>query len=161
LDASAWALILISGMLILPETPRYLIRSGNPEKAARSLSKLRRLPEDHAAIRDELGEITANHEYELSLGKATYLDCFRGNLLKRQLTGCGLQALQQLTGINVGIGQYPSPAFEQLLDFTGVNVPNFWGHSVWESLLIPFSLSFIMARNTLKTPALPMLSSSV
>jgi MFS transporter, SP family, sugar:H+ symporter len=87
-------------MLILPETPRYLIRSGNPERAARSLSKLRRLPEDHAAIRDELGEITANHEYELSLGKATYLDCFRGNLLKRQLTGCGLQALQQLTGIN-------------------------------------------------------------
>jgi SP family sugar:H+ symporter-like MFS transporter len=87
-------------MLILPETPRYLIRSGNPEKAARSLAKLRRLPMDHAAIRDELGEITANHEYELSLGKATYLDCFKGGLLKRQLTGCGLQALQQLTGIN-------------------------------------------------------------
>jgi SP family sugar:H+ symporter-like MFS transporter len=87
-------------MLILPETPRYLIRSGKPEKAARSLAKLRRLPADHAAIRDELSEITANHEYELSLGKATYLDCFRGGLLKRQLTGCGLQALQQLTGIN-------------------------------------------------------------
>jgi len=95
----AWALILITGMLILPETPRYLIRSGEPERAARSLAKLRRLPMDHAAIRDELGEITANHEYELSLGKATYLDCFRGGLLKRQLTGCGLQALQQLTGI--------------------------------------------------------------
>jgi SP family sugar:H+ symporter-like MFS transporter len=87
-------------MLILPETPRYLIRSGRPEKAAHSLAKLRRLPEDHIAIRDELAEIQANHEYELSLGKATYLDCFRGNLLKRQLTGCGLQALQQLTGIN-------------------------------------------------------------
>jgi sugar porter (SP) family MFS transporter len=96
----AWAIILITGMIILPETPRYLIRSGKPEKAARSLARLRRLPEDHAAIRDELGEITANHEYELSLGKATYLDCFKGNLLKRQLTGCGLQALQQLTGIN-------------------------------------------------------------
>jgi len=96
----AWALILITGMLILPETPRYLIRSGDPERAARSLAKLRRLPMDHAAIRDELAEITANHEYELSLGKATYLDCFRGGLLKRQLTGCGLQALQQLTGIN-------------------------------------------------------------
>ncbi|KAN0108477.1 high-affinity glucose transporter [Hyaloscypha variabilis] len=96
----AWAIILITGMLILPETPRYLIRSGKPEKAAKSLARLRRLPEDHAAIRDELGEITANHEYELSLGKATYFDCFKGNLLKRQLTGCGLQALQQLTGIN-------------------------------------------------------------
>jgi SP family sugar:H+ symporter-like MFS transporter len=96
----AWAIVLITGMLILPETPRYLIKSGRPEKAAHSLAKLRRLPEDHVAIRDELAEIEANHEYELSLGKATYLDCFRGNLLKRQLTGCGLQALQQLTGIN-------------------------------------------------------------
>jgi len=87
-------------MLILPETPRYLIRSGKPEKAARSLSKLRRLPEDHPAIIDELGEIQANHEYELTLGKATYLDCFRGGIGKRLLTGCLLQGLQQLTGIN-------------------------------------------------------------
>lgn len=96
----AWAIILITGMLILPETPRYLIRSGKPEKAARSLSKLRRLPEDHAAIVDELTEIQANHEFELSLGKSTYLDCFKGGIRKRLLTGCLLQALQQLTGIN-------------------------------------------------------------
>lgn len=96
----AWALILIIGMLILPETPRYLIRSGKPEKAARALSRIRRLPQDHVAIQQELDEIQANHEYEMSMGKASYLDCFRGAVLKRQLTGCGLQALQQLTGIN-------------------------------------------------------------
>lgn len=96
----AWAIILVSGMLILPETPRYLIRSGKLDKAARSLSRLRRLPVDHEAIVNELDEIQANHEYELSLGKASYLDCFRGKILKRQMTGCLLQALQQLTGIN-------------------------------------------------------------
>lgn len=96
----AWAIVLVAGMLVLPETPRYLIKKGRPEKAAAALSKLRRLPADHVAIVDELGEIQANHEYELTLGKASYLDCFRGNMLKRQLTGCGLQALQQLTGTN-------------------------------------------------------------
>ena len=96
----AWAIILVSGMLLLPETPRYLIRSGKYEKAARSLSRLRRLPEDHEAIRAELDEIQANHEHELSLGKSSYIDCFRGKILKRQLTGCLLQGLQQLTGIN-------------------------------------------------------------
>lgn len=96
----AWALILITGMLILPETPRYLIRSGHYDKAAQSLSKLRRLPVDHESIITELDEIQANHEYELSLGKASYLDCFRGKILKRQMTGCLLQGLQQLTGIN-------------------------------------------------------------
>lgn len=96
----AWAIVLITGMIILPETPRFLIKQGKPEEAARSLSKLRRLPQDHAAIVDELSEITANHEYELTLGRATWIDCFKGLVLKRLLTGCLLQALQQLTGIN-------------------------------------------------------------
>ena len=96
----AWAIIIFTGCIFLPETPRYLIKKGKPEKAARSLSKLRRLDVEHPALLEELAEITANHEYELSLGKATYLDCFKGNLGKRLATGCLLQALQQLTGVN-------------------------------------------------------------
>jgi MFS family permease len=87
-------------MLILPETPRYLIKRDNTKAAARSLSKLRRLPEDHEAVCQELAEIQANHQYEVSLGQSGYVDCFRGNLLKRLVTGCLLQALQQLSGIN-------------------------------------------------------------
>jgi len=96
----AWAIILVTGCIFLPETPRYLIKTGKPEKAAKSLSKLRRLDVEHPALLEELAEITANHEYELSLGKATYLDCFKHNLGKRLATGCLLQALQQLTGVN-------------------------------------------------------------
>ncbi|KAN0098913.1 high-affinity glucose transporter [Hyaloscypha variabilis] len=96
----AWAIILIVGMLILPETPRYMIKKNNLAGATKALAKIRRLPETDPAVIEELAEIQANHEYELSLGKASYLDCFKGNLLKRLLTGCFLQALQQLTGIN-------------------------------------------------------------
>jgi sugar porter (SP) family MFS transporter len=96
----AWAIILVTGMLLLPETPRYLIKKGDDQRAAHSLGKLRRLPADHPAVASELAEIRANHEYELSFGQSSYLDCFRGPMLKRQLTGMGLQALQQLTGIN-------------------------------------------------------------
>ncbi|KFA76799.1 hypothetical protein S40288_10321 [Stachybotrys chartarum IBT 40288] len=96
----AWSLILFGGMIILPETPRYLIKKDKMDQAAKSLSRLRRLTADHLAIQSELAEIKANHDFEMSLGDGSYLDCFRGPLLKRQLTGMALQALQQLTGIN-------------------------------------------------------------
>lgn len=96
----AWAIILITGMLILPETPRYLVKRGQDAKAAEALGRLRRLPADHPSVAAEMAEVRANHDYEMSIGTASYLDCFRGGMLKRQLTGMGLQALQQLTGIN-------------------------------------------------------------
>jgi SP family sugar:H+ symporter-like MFS transporter len=44
--------------------------------------------------------VQANHLYEMSLGKSTYIDCFKGTVGKRLLTGCLLQSLQQLTGVN-------------------------------------------------------------
>jgi len=96
----AWSIILVCGMLVLPETPRMWIKRGKPERAARSLAKIRRLAVDHPAITEELSEVQANHEYEMSLGSSSYLDCFKGGLGVRLATGCGLQALQQLTGVN-------------------------------------------------------------
>lgn len=95
-----WSLILVFGLLLLPETPRYLIKQDNYDKAAVSLGKLRRLPPNHPAVLEELNEVQANHHYEMSIGQASYLECTRGTVGKRLLTGCLLQALQQLTGVN-------------------------------------------------------------
>ncbi|KAH9872865.1 hypothetical protein J1614_005259 [Plenodomus biglobosus] len=95
-----WSIIVVGGLFFLPETPRYLIKMDKYEAAAKSLGQLRRLPVDHPAVVEELNEVQANHLYEMSLGKSTYLDCFKGTLGKRLLTGCLLQSLQQLTGVN-------------------------------------------------------------
>ncbi|OIW22307.1 hypothetical protein CONLIGDRAFT_687667 [Coniochaeta ligniaria NRRL 30616] len=57
--------------------------------AARSPGILRRLPANHPSIQDGVAEIKANHDYEMSLGKAIYLDCFRTGMRKRQLTAMG------------------------------------------------------------------------
>lgn len=95
-----WSIILVVGLIFLPETPRYLIKMDKYDKAAHSLGKLRRLPIDHPAIIEELNEVQANHLYEMSLGKSSYIECFKGTLGKRLLTGCLLQSLQQLTGVN-------------------------------------------------------------
>ncbi|KAK4990539.1 hypothetical protein LTR28_001449, partial [Elasticomyces elasticus] len=96
----AWSIIIVGGLIILPETPRFLIKQDKYEKAAQALAKIRRLPTDHPAVVEELAEIQANHRYEMSIGKASYLDCFKGTVGKRLATGCGLQGLQQLTGVN-------------------------------------------------------------
>ncbi|KAI8624221.1 general substrate transporter [Xylariaceae sp. FL1651] len=108
-----WAVVLSLGLLILPETPRYLIKRGDKRAAGLALSRLRRLDITHPALVDELAEIEANHEYELSLGSASYRDVFTGSphLGRRILTGCGLQMLQQLTGINF-IMYYGTTFFE-------------------------------------------------
>jgi SP family sugar:H+ symporter-like MFS transporter len=96
----AWSIIICAGLMFLPETPRFLVKQDKHDEALKSLSRLRRLSPEHPALVEELSEIEANHRYEMSLGKATYLDCFKGTIGKRLLTGCLLQALQQLTGVN-------------------------------------------------------------
>ncbi|KAF3195988.1 High-affinity glucose transporter rgt2 [Orbilia oligospora] len=98
-----WALILFFGMMLLPETPRFLIKRNRFDDAAKSLSTLRRLPLDHPEIIAELNEIKANHEYEMSIGQTSYkklLSNQSGFLRKRLLTGVGIQVFQQLSGAN-------------------------------------------------------------
>ncbi|KAH7174833.1 general substrate transporter [Fusarium flagelliforme] len=94
--------ILAAGIAMLPETPRFLVKKGRNDDAGISLSRFRRLDITHPALQNELQEIIANHQYELTLGHDTYRDLFtsNSNLGRRTLTGCGLQMLQQLTGIN-------------------------------------------------------------
>ncbi|KAL2129048.1 hypothetical protein VTI74DRAFT_8305 [Chaetomium olivicolor] len=122
-----WAVVLALGLLILPETPRYLVKRGLKDAAALSLSRLRRLDITHPALIEELAEIQANHEYEMALGPDTYKDIIFGepHLGRRTLTGCGLQMLQQLTGVNFIM--YYGTTF-----FNGAGVDN------------PFTISLIM-----------------
>ncbi|KAJ5265418.1 hypothetical protein N7524_006436 [Penicillium chrysogenum] len=96
----AWALILAGGLLFLPETPRFLIKKGDDPRALKSLVFLRRLSPDDPDIAAELAELKSNWEYEQSLGSASYLQCFKGTMGKRTITGIVLQSLQQLVGIN-------------------------------------------------------------
>lgn len=100
-----WSLILCLGMFFLPESPRFYVQKNNMQRAVKSLARLRRLPVHDEDLIEELVEIKANYDYELSFGKTSYIDCFRsgGGRTKqrlRMLTGIGVQAFQQLSGIN-------------------------------------------------------------
>lgn len=98
-----WAFILSLGLYLLPESPKYLIFKGKETEAKASLGRLLSLPIDSPQVLQEYEEVNENLRIERTLGTSTYLDCFRsgaGKYRLRTLTGMGLQALQQLTGIN-------------------------------------------------------------
>ena len=82
-----WAIILAIGLFILPESPRYFVKKGKLESAAKALSRVRGQPIDSDFIQDELAEIIANHEYELQIIPQTtwlggWTNCFSGSILK-------------------------------------------------------------------------------
>jgi len=61
------AIILGTGLFFLPESPRYFVIKGRLEEAAGVLSRVRGQPQDSEYIQQELAEIVANHEYEMSV----------------------------------------------------------------------------------------------
>ncbi|KAH8596236.1 general substrate transporter [Bisporella sp. PMI_857] len=106
-----WALILATGLFLLPESPRYYVKKGQLDRATHALTRLRGEPEGSEYIQQELAEIVANHEYELSVIPASgyfgsWFNCFKGGLrnpssnLRRTILGTSLQMMQQWTGIN-------------------------------------------------------------
>jgi len=99
-----WAAILACGMTVLPESPRFLVKKNNMKGAALALSRLLSLHPEDPIVQEEVNDINANLIEEKQMGESGYLDCFRpgepNKILFRVCTGIGLQAWQQLTGIN-------------------------------------------------------------
>lgn len=99
----AFAIIMSVGLFFLPESPRWYVKKGKPEMAAKSLAFLNSTDVDDPVVRSEIADIQTNLDTELTYGTGSYRDCFRNNdrkYLYRTLTGTWLQAWQQLTGIN-------------------------------------------------------------
>jgi SP family sugar:H+ symporter-like MFS transporter len=119
-----WALILGTGLLLLPESPRYFVKRGNIDRAAKALSSVRSQPVDSDYVQQELAEIIANHEYEMKIIPqsgyfSSWMNCFKGGLfqsnsnLRRTILGTSLQMMQQWTGVNF-IFYFGTQFFKQL-----------------------------------------------
>ncbi|BGP19543.1 hypothetical protein JCM10213_000143 [Rhodosporidiobolus nylandii] len=115
-----WAAVLAGGLAFLPESPRYLIAVGKDEQAQAALARILGAAPDSEAVAEQYAEIAASVHHVRSLGGTTYIDCFRNTNRNRlrSLTGIGLQALQQLTGINF-IFYYGTAFFKN----SGINNP--------------------------------------
>lgn len=91
------ALILFIGVLALPESPRFLIKTGQIEKAKQVLSFIRKPNE----IDDELNRINQTAKQEASaICNTSWGTLFTGKYRYLVIAGLGVAAFQQFQGAN-------------------------------------------------------------
>lgn len=100
------AVFLAIGMLISNESPRWLAKTDQWERAAATLGRVRNLSPDHEYVQAELHEMREQLEFEARLvGGSGFWDLQRemwtikGNR-NRALISVGLMVCQQMTGTN-------------------------------------------------------------
>ncbi|EDO15832.1 hypothetical protein Kpol_1057p20 [Vanderwaltozyma polyspora DSM 70294] len=98
----AWALFMLGGMTLVPESSRYLAQQGRLEEAKRSLAICNKCTVDDPIVIHEMEEIMAGVEAERAAGSASWAELFvtKGKIFHRVLMGVMIQSLQQLTGNN-------------------------------------------------------------
>ncbi|KAL0570652.1 hypothetical protein V5O48_011300 [Marasmius crinis-equi] len=98
----AWGLILCSGVLFLPESPRHLLGTGKRDVAKKVIAELNGVPVDDPLVEERVEELQFAINVENEGGKATWLECFstRNALWKRTTNGMMLMFIQQLNGQN-------------------------------------------------------------
>jgi sugar porter (SP) family MFS transporter len=111
--AVAPALVFGTGMFFLPETPRWLIRSGQHEVAHRVLTRIRK----HAEVDAEIEEIKASLAQQTESGR--WRDLLSRHVRPALIVGLGLAIFQQITGINTVI--YYAPKILQAAGFNSAS----------------------------------------
>jgi len=114
------ALVLLIGMIFLPESPRWLARQGFRERALENFRRLGRGDEAEA----ELAEVEGALESEQEGFAILWQPGFRIAVL----VGIGLAILQQITGINTII--YYSPAILRMAGYPSAKA------AIWAAAVI-------------------------
>lgn len=98
----AWGIILGGGIMLCPESPRWLARHGRIDQVPRILAKMRGVEVEHPEVAAEYANIVDEVAQEEMLGKATWFDCFKfeERALYRTILGIALQFGQQFAGVN-------------------------------------------------------------
>jgi MFS transporter, SP family, major inositol transporter len=96
LIATVPAIVLWFGMLVMPESPRWLARQGMLKTAFQILTKIRRRNQ----AKREIDEIRETVELEEKMDEASFKDIAKPWIRRIILIGLGIGVIQQITGVN-------------------------------------------------------------
>ncbi|KAK7047610.1 hypothetical protein VNI00_006378 [Paramarasmius palmivorus] len=141
-----WPTILGLGISFMPESPRWLAKNGEFDKAALAVARARGIDITHPLVVKEMEDMRSNIEWEKQFtGQSGWIDCFRtrNKTLYRTLLGMALQSIQQLTGANYffyygatifsSVGLSDSFVTQIILGAFGRRIPLILG-GMWQSI---------------------------
>ncbi|KAJ5148109.1 High-affinity glucose transporter [Penicillium atrosanguineum] len=96
------AILLFFGMMLLPESPRWLARKDRWEEARAVLTLVHGHGDPNSPfVQAEMQEIGEMCEFERQHADVTYWELFKPKMIHRTMTGIWCQIWSQLTGMNV------------------------------------------------------------
>jgi len=90
------SLFFFAGSLFIPESPRWLVKNGRPDRARRVLAKIGGAPFAEAEVRDIQSTLSRQE-----IQRVRFQDLLEPKMTKILLVGVTLAVLQQWSGINV------------------------------------------------------------
>jgi len=137
-----WGLIIMGGIMFLPESPRYLLGKKRVDQARRSIATINSVPEDHPIVQETMQELDEAIREENEGGKAGWLECFstRNVLWKRTINGMMLQFIQQLNGQNFYIATITATLSSEMPEVSCLLTSSkpFWEPFLLSELSLPF-----------------------
>jgi len=107
-------LLIFLGLLLVPESPRWLISKHRPEDAQRALERIHKKNDD-IVVQDEIDAMVNAREAERqsSGGESRWADVFKGTQRRRFLCAFGILVCQQISGVQF-IFSYATVFFESI-----------------------------------------------
>ncbi|KAJ5929471.1 hypothetical protein N7454_006421 [Penicillium verhagenii] len=112
-------IILGLGVMLFPESPRWLLLKGKDEQARKSFATFQHLDPDSAAITTQLNEVQKHLDFEKTLDASTsWLEIYRGVNLRRTAVSALILVGLAITGV-----QFVGPFAALFLSGLGIDNP--------------------------------------